>query len=176
MSPRVTGDPLDDQPEQVVVGVGVLVARAGGEYRRVGGREVEFLADRPNLRGMVRDLVVDVGGVPFRDPAAVVEQHAYRDLGRVVKATYYVDGQQRGEPGVERQPPLLGELEHHDGNERLHDAAGAEAIGGAHRCGRRYPTEADHARPGAEPGALYVQDRSREVRARIAAGVVKHPL
>src|SRR6478609_5197889 len=127
MPPRVTGDPLDDQPEQGVVGVRVLIARAGGEYRRMGGREVEFLADGPNLRGMMSDLLVDVGGVPFRDPAAVVEQHPDRDLGRVVKAAYYADGQQRGEPGVERQPALLSELEHHGGDERLHDAAGAEA-------------------------------------------------
>jgi hypothetical protein len=58
------------QPEKGVVGVGVLVARAGGEYRRMGGGEVEFLADRPNLRGVVRDLLVDVGGLPFRDPGA----------------------------------------------------------------------------------------------------------
>ena len=55
-------------------------------------------------------------------------------------------------------------------DERLHDAAGAEAIGGRIGVGRRHPTEADDARPGAEPGAIYVQDRSREVRARIAAG------
>src|SRR6185312_9647811 len=110
-----------------------------------------------------------VGGVSFWDPAAVVEQHADRDLGWVLKAADYADGQQRGEPGVERQPPLLGELEHHNGDERLHDAAGAEAIGRAHRCGRRQPTEADHASPGAELGALYVEDRSREVAASAPA-------
>ena len=106
----------------------------------------------------------------------MVEEHADRDLGRVGEAAYYVEGQHLREPGVERQPPLLGELEHHDGDERLDDAAGAEAIGGAHRRGRRHPAEADHARPGAEPGAVYVQDRSREVRTGIGMGVVKHPL
>jgi hypothetical protein len=74
------------------------------------------------------------------------------------------------------KPAALGELQHGDGGERLHDAAGAEAIAGAHRLGRRHTTEAGDARPAAEPRALHVQDRSRGVDARIAEGVVQRLL
>ena len=81
-APGAAGDPLDDQPEQVVVRVGVQEARAGREHRRLRGREIEELRDLPHLRGMTRDLLVDGGAVPFRDAAAMVEQHAHRDVGR----------------------------------------------------------------------------------------------
>ena len=58
--------------------------------------------------------------------------------GAVGKRRDDARGQHRGEPGVERQPAALGELQHHDRDERLHDAAGAEAVGRAHRVGRRH--------------------------------------
>jgi hypothetical protein len=59
------------QPEKGVVGVGVLVARAGGEYRRMGGGEVEFLADRPNLRG--------VSGGAISTAVGIGITHSYRN-------------------------------------------------------------------------------------------------
>ena len=125
---------------------------------------------------MVGDHDVHERGVPFGDPAAVAEQHPERDVGCGREAADDAGGQHPGQPGVERQPAALGELQHHDRDERLDDAPGAEAIGGAHRFGRRHASEARHAGPGSEPGAVDVQDRSREVRARVAAGVVQRPL
>lgn len=125
---------------------------------------------------MVRDHDVHQRGVPLRDPAAVAEQHPHRDLGRGREARDDAGGQHPREPGVERQPAALGELQHHDRDKRLHDAAGAKAVGRPHRGRRRHPSEADDAGPGAKPGAVYVQDRSREVRARSAERVVQRPL
>ena len=65
MPPRVAGEVLDDQPEQVVVGVRVAVSRPGPEQRRLGGGEIKELADLPHLRGMTRDLLVDGGREPI---------------------------------------------------------------------------------------------------------------
>jgi hypothetical protein len=125
---------------------------------------------------MMGDLVEDGRGDPFRDPAAVAEQHPNRGTGRVREAAGDPRGQHVGKRRVERQTAALGELQHDDGHERLHDAAGAEAIGWADRGGRRDPTETYDAGPGAERGAIYVKNRSREVCARIAVGAALHLL
>jgi hypothetical protein len=175
-APRVAGDPLDDHAEQGVVGVGVGEARSRREDRRLCGREIEELGDPPNLGGISRDLLVDGGAVPVRDPGAMAEQHTNGDVGRVRNAAGDARGEHVGEPGVERQPAALGELQHGDGDERLHDAGRAEAIAGAHRFGRRNAAEAGDAGPAAELRAAHVQDRPRGVHGRIAQAVVQRPL
>jgi hypothetical protein len=106
----------------------------------------------------------------------VAEQHAYRDVGRVGDTAGDARGEHLGQPGVERQPTALAQLQHGDGDEHLHDAAGAEAIAGAHRFGRRHATQAGGFRPAPEVRALHVQDRPRGLRARLAKrGVQRVP-
>ena len=85
-------------------------------------------------------------------------------------------GSTSGQPGVERQPAALGQLQRHDRDERLRDAPGPEPIGAAHRYIRRHAAEAGDAGPAAEPRAAYVQDRPRSGRARIAQRVAQRPL
>ena len=169
------GDPFEDQAEQGVVGVGVGEARSRREQRRLCGREVEQLADLPHLRGVTGDLLVERRVVPIRDPGAVAEQHAHRDVGRVGNAAGDARREHLGQPGVERQPTALAQLQHGDGDEHLHDAAGTEAIARAHRFGRRHATQAGKARPAAELRALQAQNRSRGMRARIAKRVAQRP-
>ena len=106
----------------------------------------------------------------------MAEQHANRDVGRVREAAGDARGQHLGQPGVERQPAALGELQHHDGDERLHDAAGTEPIGAAHRCRPAPRGRGRRRRSSPELRALDVQDRSREGRARIAQGVAQRLL
>jgi hypothetical protein len=168
VAPGAAGDPFDDQAEQGVVGVGVGEARSRREQRRLCGREVEQLGDVPHLRGITGDLLVERGVVPIGDPGAVAKQHAHRDVGRVGNTAGDARREHLGQPGVERQPTALAQLQHGDGDEHLHDAAGAEAIAGAHRFSRRHATEAGGARPAPELRALHAQDRSRGARARIA--------
>ena len=174
--PRAAGDAVDDQAEQVVFRVGVGVRRSGREHRRLGGREVEDLGDRPDVRGMTRGVLVLCGQVPFRDPAAVAEQHPDRDVGRGREAADDVRRQHLGEPRIERQPAALDELQHDDRDERLHDAPGPEAITGPHRHRRRHTAEAGDAGPAAELRAAHVQDPSRGVHARIVQRAAQHPL
>jgi hypothetical protein len=108
--------------------------------------------------------------------ALEAEQHPHRAVGRGREAAGDARGKHLGQSGVERQPTALGQLQHGDADEHLHDAAGAEAIAGTHRFGRRHPAETGGARPAAELRALHVQDRSRGVRARIAKRVAQRPL
>ena len=175
-APGAAGDPLDDQPQQVVVRAGVEEARAGREQRRLRGREIEELRDLPHLGGMTRDLFFDGGVFPFRDAAAVVEQHAHRDVGRGREAVDDARGQHLREPGVEGQPVALGELQNRDRDERLRDAPGPEPIGAAHRDIRRHAAEAGDAGKAAEPRAAYVQDCPGSGRARIAQRVAQRLL
>jgi hypothetical protein len=63
---------------------------------------------------MTRGVLVLFGQVPFRDPAAVAEQHPDRDVGRGWEAADDVRRQHLGEPRVEGQPAALDELQHHD--------------------------------------------------------------
>ncbi len=167
MPPRPAGGALDDQAQQVVVGVRVLVAGSGREHRRMGGGEIEDLVHRPHLLGMVGDVFVLGFQVPFRDPAPVAEQHANRDVGRRREAIDDVRGQHLGEPRVQRQPAALGQLQDDDRDERLHDAAGAEPITRAHRYVRPHPAETRRVGEGAESRAPHVQDRAGSVKARI---------
>jgi hypothetical protein len=125
---------------------------------------------------MAGDLLVDHGAVPLRDPSAVAEQHPNRDVGRVGEAAGDARREHVWQPGVERQPAALGQLQHGDGDERLYDAAGAEAIAAAHRFGRCHATETGGAAPAAEPRAAHVEDRARRVHARIAQRVAQCPL
>ena len=62
------------------------------------------------------------------------------------------------------------------GDERLHDAAGPEAIARAHGDVRLEPTEPSRACPAAAAGPLDVQDRSRDLPARACDHVVEHLL
>ena len=176
VAPGAAGDPFDDQAEQGVVGVGVGEARSRREHRRLCGREVEELADLPHLRGVTGDLLVESGssqsGIPARWPSSMRTVMS----AALANAAGDARGEHLGQPGVERQPAALGQLQHGDGDEHLHDAAGAEAIARVHRFGRRHAAEAGGAGPAAELGALHVQDRSRGVRARIAQRVAQRLL
>jgi ketosteroid isomerase-like protein len=119
---RLTGTDLPAQSQQVVVRAGVEEARPGREHRRLRGRQIEELGNLPHLCGITGDLLVEGGGVPFRDPAAIAEQHAHRDVGRGREAADDVRGQHFRKPGVEGQPAALGQLQHHDRDEWLRDA------------------------------------------------------
>ena len=89
--------------------------------------------------------------------------------GAVGKRLDHVPREHLGESGVEVQPAALDELEHHDGDERLQDAAGPEPVVSVHRDLGSDPAQAGGAGPAAELRAAHVEDRSGGAHARIAS-------
>ena len=97
-------------------------------------------------------------------------------LGAVGKRSTTSAGSTSGSAVSSVKRPLLDELQHGCGDERLHDAAGPEAIARVHGDVRVEPTEPGRTCPAAAAGALGVQDRSRDLPARARDHVVEHLL
>jgi hypothetical protein len=117
---------------------------------------------------IARDLLVDSGAVPFRQPTAMAEQHAHGDVRCGREASEDIGRKHLRKPGVEGQSAALGKLQHHHRDEWLGDAPGPEPIAAARRDVGRHAAKAGHAGPGAELAAAHVQDRARSGGARIA--------
>jgi hypothetical protein len=108
------GPGLDDERQQRVAGVGVGLVGAGLEGRAQP-------ADGGHRLVVVHRLVVS-RGVGAGEPAAVVEQ--LLDRGRHHRAAEA--GHEVARPVAQRQPALVGQVEHRRGRDGLGDRADAE--------------------------------------------------
>ena len=175
-SPRLAGRLLEDQAEQVVVRVRVPEALTGGPGSRKRRRAVEQLAHRPPSPRVGEDFALEGRVVVLADPARVVEQHAHRDPVRIRESCDHARGQHGGKRIVEGDLALLDELQRRGGDERLHDAAGTEAIADAHRPRRLDVRFSCRTRPGSVPRYADVERHTREGGLGGAHGAVEDRL
>ena len=114
---------LDDQPQQVVVGVAVLERRAGRAAQLQRGQ-------RPHLAlGGVR-AGVEIGQRDFPgrggQAAGLVQQVAHGDGGRRPRVGHAEPRQIAPDGGIQFDPPRLRQLHHGQGGERLGQRADVE--------------------------------------------------
>ena len=120
---RASSDLLDHETERDVVRVRIALPAAGPERQRLGGREAQALDGTG--RGRPIGLVEPSRIVRYvREPRAVTEQVPDRDLLASRDNPRHVVFQR----AVEAKRPLLHELEHDRGRERLRHAPDAEAL------------------------------------------------
>ena len=129
-SQAMAGGRLDDHANEDVPGVAVGPGRAGGEQRRVGGRDAHELLRPPPE--------VQLAGQVWIQRARIVQvvEQAARVVQELPDADRIAAGDEPGQPVLDRvaqrQGTLTDELEGHRGHEGLRDAAGAESQVGAH--------------------------------------------
>ena len=152
------------RPSSDVVGVRVCEALAGRAGARRPRRPVEELRGRPAPAQVLVGAAVEGGVVELADAARVVEQHAHGDAVGAGEARGDARRQHAGERRVEREPAMLDLLQRRGGDERLHDAAGAEAVARAHLAGG--------ARPCRLAGSADIEGDAGDVGLRRRDGVV----
>ena len=120
---RASRDLLDHETERDVVRVRVALLAAGPERQRLGGREAQAVDGTGRRRpfGLLEPFRVLRN---VREPRAVTEQVPDRDLPAPWNDARQVLFQRAVEPKL----PLLHELEHDRGRERLRHAPDAKAL------------------------------------------------